>query len=312
MNKTEIMTKATRLFYRTGLKFKKHSPEILLTTGVVGVVASGVLACKATLKVHEVLEPAKEDIETIHESAENGVTPGGVSYSEEDHKKDLAIVYTQTGVKLAKLYGPAVMLGVVSLGCIVGSHRIISKRNAALAAAYAAVDKGFKEYRGRVIERFGKDLDRELRYNLKAKEVEEVVGKDADGNDIVEKKTVQVYDPTAHSPYAIVYDDGNIGWEKDPELNKFFLLEMQDFANAKLRERGHMFLNDVYDLLGARRTKAGAQVGWIYDEKHPVGDNYIDFGIFDIHNPDKVRFINGYERSILLDFNVDGVILDLI
>lgn len=311
MNKTEIMAKATRAFHRTGLKIKKHSPEILLAGGVIGVVTSGVMACKATLKVNEVLEEPKHNIDVIHESVEQGVNPAGIPYNEEDSKKDLAIVYVQTGVKLVKLYGPAVLLGVASLGCIIGSNRILNRRNVALAAAYASVDKGFKEYRSRVIQRFGKELDRELRYNLKAQEVEEVVV-DEDGNETVVKKTVQTYDPSAISAYAIVYDDGNIGWEKDPELNKFFLLQMQDYANAKLREQGHLFLNEVYDLLGAKRTKAGQEVGWVYDDKHPIGDNYVDFGIFDIHNPDKVRFINGYERSILLDFNVDGVIKNLI
>lgn len=312
MNKTEIMAKATRMFHRTGLQIKKHSPEILLAGGVIGVVTSGVMACKATLKVNEVLEQPKHDIDVIHESTEQGVTPAGIPYSKEDGKKDLALVYVQTGVKLAKLYGPSVALGAFSIACIVGSHHIMNKRNAALAAAYATVDKGFKEYRGRVIERFGKELDRELRYNIKAKEVEEVVGTDENGNEIVEKKTVQTYDPTAYSPYAIIFDDGNIGWEKDAELNKFFLLEMQEYATTLLRTRGHLFLNEVYDLLGAKRTKAGAQVGWVYDDKHPIGDNCVDFGIFDLHNPEKVRFVNGYERSIVLDFNVDGVIMDLI
>lgn len=311
MNKTELMSKATRMFYRTGLKLKKYSPEILLATGVVGVVTSGVMACKATLKVNEVLEEPKNDLEKIREAAEHGATAIGQDYSEEDYKKDLAIVYVQTGVKLAKLYGPSVTLGALSIGCIVGSHHILSKRNVALAAAYTAVDKGFKQYRSRVVERFGKELDRELRYNIKAIEVEETVVDD-EGNETVVTKTVQTYDPTSISPYSIVYDDGNLGWEKDPELNKFFLLEMQDYANVMLKTRGHLFLNEVYDLLGARRTKAGAAVGWFYDDKHPVGDNYVDFGIFDIHNPDKVRFINGHERSILLDFNVDGDIRDLI
>ena len=311
MNKTEIMTKATRMFHRTGLKIKKHSPEILLTGGIIGVVASGVMACKATLKVNEIIEPVKRDIDKINESAEHGATPAGISYNEEDRKKDLALVYTQTGVKMAKLYGPSITLATVSIGLIVGSHHMLTKRNIALAAAYASVDRGFKEYRGRVIERFGKELDRELRYNLKTEEIEETVV-DEEGNETVVTKPVQVYDPTAYSPYAIVYDDGNLGWEKDAELNKFFLLEKQEYANVMLQTRGHVFLNEVYDLLGAKRTKAGQEVGWVYDDKHPVGDNYIDFGIFDIHNPEKVRFVNGYERSIILDFNVDGVIKDLI
>ena len=309
MKKLDITKNLTRTFNRTGLKLKKYSPEILMAAGVVGVVTSGVMACKATLKVNDVLDDAKKSIDTIHEVLE---TPEmKEKYTEEDGKKDLALVYVQTGVKLTKLYGPAVVLGVVSIGCMIGSNNILRKRNVALAAAYATIDRGFKEYRGRVIERFGKDLDRELRHNIKAKEIEEVVINE-DGSETTAKKTVDVMDPNHYSPYSIIFDDGNTGWDKDPELTKYFLIQQQNYANDRLKTKGHLFLNEVYDMLGAKRTKAGAQVGWVYDEDHPTGDNFVDFGIFDIHNPKARDFVNGEERVIVLDFNVDGVILDLI
>lgn len=311
MNKTEIISNLTRTFNRTGLKIKKHSPEILLTAGTVGVVVSGVMACKATLKVNEIVNDAKQQIDTIHSvAADPDMTE---KYTAEDSKKDLAIVYTQTAVKMIKLYGPSVGLGVVSLGCMIGSNRILSKRNVALAAAYTAVDKSFKEYRGRVIERFGKQLDKELRYNIKAKEIEEV-SKDENGNEVVKKEVVDVIedDPNNYSPYSIVFDDGNEGWDPDPERTKFFLIQQQNWANERLKAKGHLFLNEVYDMLGARRTKAGAQVGWVYDEKNVVGDNYVDFGIFDTRRSKARDFVNGYEKVIVLDFNVDGYILDLI
>ncbi len=309
MNKTEIMAKMTRTFNRTGLQLKKHSPEILLAVGVVGVVASGVMACKATLKVQEIVDDAKGKIDTIHEVSNDPSM--AEKYTEEDSKKDLAIVYTQTAVKMVKLYGPSVALGVASLGCMIGSNRILNKRNVALAAAYTAVDKSFKEYRGRVIERFGKQMDKELRYNIKAQEIEEV-SVDEKGKEVTKKSTVEVMDPNAYSPYSIVFDDGNTGWDSDPELTKYFLIQQQNWANDRLKAKGHLFLNEVYDMLGAKRTKAGAQVGWVYDEKNPVGDNYVDFGIFDIRSPKARDFVNGLEKVIVLDFNVDGVILDLI
>lgn len=311
MNKTEIISNLTRTFNRTGLKLKKHSPEILLAAGTVGVVVSGVMACKATLKVNEILDESKQQIDTIHSVAADPNM--AEKYTAEDSKKDLAIVYTQTAVKMIKLYGPSVGLGVVSLGCMIGSNRILSKRNVALAAAYTAVDKSFKEYRGRVIERFGKQLDKELRYNIKAKEIEEV-SKDENGHEVVKKEVVDVIedDPNTYSPYSIVFDDGNEGWDPDPERTKFFLIQQQNWANERLKAKGHLFLNEVYDMLGARRTKAGAQVGWVYDEKNVVGDNYVDFGIFDTRRSKARDFVNGYEKVIVLDFNVDGYILDLI
>lgn len=308
-NKTEIITHLTRTFNRTGLKIKKHSPEILLATGTVGIVASTVMACKATLKVEEIVDEAKEKIDTIHNvSADPAMAE---KYSEEDGKKDLAIVYTQTVVKFIKLYGPSVTIGVASLACMIGSNRILNKRNAALAAAYAAVDKSFKEYRGRVIERFGKQMDRELRYNIKAQEIEETTV-DANGKETVTKKTVDVMDPNSYSQYAIVFDDSNEGWDPDPERSKYFLIQQQNWANERLKSRGHLFLNEVYDMLGAKRTKAGAQVGWVYDEKNCEGDNFVDFGIFDTNSPKARDFVNGIEKVIVLDFNVDGYILDMI
>ena len=311
MNKTEIISNLTRTLNRTGLKIKKHSPEILLAAGTVGVVVSGIMACKATLKVNEILDESKQQIDTIHSVAADPNM--AEKYTAEDGKKDLAIVYTQTAVKMIKLYGPSVGLGVVSLGCMISSNRILSKRNVALAAAYTAVDKSFKEYRSRVVERFGKQLDKELRYNIKAKEVEEV-SKDENGHEVVKKEVVDVIDddPNTYSPYSIVFDDGNEGWDPDPERTKFFLIQQQNWANERLKAKGHLFLNEVYDMLGARRTKAGAQVGWVYDENNVVGDNYVDFGIFDTRRSKARDFVNGYEKVIVLDFNVDGCILDLI
>lgn len=309
MNKTEIITKMVRAFNRTGLKLKKHSPEILMTVGVIGVVASGVMACKATLKVQDVVDDAKQKIDMIHEVSNDPEMSD--KYSAEDGKKDLAIVYTQTAVKFIKLYGPSVAIGVASLGCMIGSNRILNKRNVALAAAYTAVDKSFKEYRSRVIDRFGKQLDKELKYGIKAQEIEEV-SVDEKGKEIVKKNTVEVMDPNCYSQYSIVFDDGNTGWDPDPELTKYFLIQQQNWANERLKARGHLFLNEVYDMLGVKRTKAGAQVGWIYDEKNNTGDNYVDFGIFDINKPKACDFVNGLEKVIILDFNVDGVILDLI
>ena len=308
MKFNELATTATRAFHKAGFQLKKHSPEILVVTGVIGVVASAILACKATTKVSEIIEKTKEDVDTIHECANN---PELVEeYTEEDSKKDLAIVYAQTGLKLVKLYGPSVALGVVSITGILVGHNILRKRNLALAAAYTAVDTGFKQYRGRVIERFGEQLDRELKYDIKAKEIEETVA-DKKGKEKTVKKTIEVADPIgAMSPYTFCFDETCSGWERDAETNKYFLLRQQNYANEILKAKGYMCLNEVLDMLGIHHTRAGQVVGWIYDEKNPIGDNYIDFGIFDIHCEANRNFVNGLEKSIWLNFNVDGNIVD--
>lgn len=311
MKKTEIMQKLTRSANRAGLKLQKHSPEILIVTGIgLGIVAT-VKACQATLKVESVVEKHTEKMDEINKKYEDGVTEDGKDYTYNDCKKEKTKAYLQTGVEFTKLYGPSVALGGLSITSILASNNILRKRNVALVAAYTAVDKGFKEYRGRVVERFGKEVDQELRFGVQKEEVETVV-KDEDGNEKVVKSEVNVVDPTKICDYSKFFDASCAGWHKNSEYNLMTLKRQQDYANDLLQERGHVFLNEVYDMLGIDRTEAGNIVGWIYDEKNPNGDNFIDFGIYDQDNERKRAFVNGHENVILLDFNVDGVIIDKI
>lgn len=308
MGKLNIPTKMSRSFHKFGLKMKKHSPEIMVVTGVVGLVASAVLACKASTRLNAVLEEHKDKMEKLNEIV---TAPDATEeYTEKDISRLTGAVYVQTGMEFVKMYGPSVVLGAASITSILVGHNILRKRNMALAAAYTVIDKSFKDYRERVVERFGKELDRELRYNIKSQEVEEIVV-DEKGKEKVVKKTVSVIDPNSISDYARIWYEGNPGWTKDPEYNMMYLKNQQSYANDLLQTRGHLFLNEVYDMLGFSRTKAGNVVGWIYDEEAPIGDNFVDFGIFDIHNEAKIKFVNGEERSIMLDFNVDGNILDM-
>ena len=254
MTKTELVTSATRAFSKVGFQLKKHSPEILAVTGVVGAVTSVVLACKSTLKVNEVLDETKINIEKVHMAKEVGLTEGGVEYTAEDSKKDLTIIYTQTGFKFVKLYAPAVIIGVAAIGCLLQSNNILRKRNMALAAAYATIDKGFKEYRERVVDRFGADVDRQLRYNIKAKEIEETVI-DENGKEKTVKKTVEVMDPTKVIGYERCFDEFNsTEWERSPDYNLMFLKAQQAAANNILTARGYIFLNEIYEMLGMDKS----------------------------------------------------------
>lgn len=292
---------------KTSLKLKKHSPEILIVAGVIGTVASTVMACKATTKLGEIMDNAKDDIEAVHEAVEH---PEDLpqKYTAEDGKKDLTIVYTQTALRVAKLYLPAVALGALSLTAIIKSHDILKKRNVALAAAYTAADKGFKEYRNRVVERFGNDVDKELRYNVKAKEFEHKVVND-DGTEETVVETVNVASIDDVSDFAKYFNKDCAGWSDNAEKNLFFLKRQQDFANELLEANGYLFLNEVYDMLGIPRSKAGQVVGWVYD-KNVIAK--VDFGIYTINREENQQFVNGLEKNVLLDFNVDGDILDLL
>ena len=313
--KKELINNISRNFHQVMFQVKKHSPAILVGAGVVGVVTSAVLACKATLTAGAILDEHNKQVDMIHNCIETGQCPTG-EYTDKDGKKDLTIAYTQTGVKFVKLYGPSVLLGAASIVSIVASHKILTERNAALASAYAIVDKGFKNYRKNVKERFGDRVDYELRHNIKAKEIK-TIEVDENGNQVEKTKTVDTIDNATannlkYSDFAKIFDESNPNWTKDPEYNLMFLKGQQAYFNQRLQSKGYVFLNEVYKALGFEETKAGHVVGWTYDEKEPNGDNFIDFGIYDIHKEAARRFVNGLERSIILDFNVENNIIDTI
>lgn len=307
MNKNEIVKKASSALGKVNIKLRKHSPELLIAAGVVGTVVSTVLACKATTKLSTILDESKGNIETIHKCENDKEMEE--RYSQEDAKKDLAIVYIQTGVKIAKLYAPAVVLGTISIAGIVASNNILRKRNVALAAAYATVDKSFKEYRSRVVERFGDDVDKELRYNIKAKKIEEMIKDPESGKEKKSKTTVNVAAPTVDD-YARFFDKTCRHYEENMNYNLMLLRSQQQLANDKLAADGFLFLSDVYDMLGITRTKMSQSVGWIYKpDGNSNGDNFVDFGVMVVKRETED---GGYEDAILMNFNVDGPILDLI
>ena len=297
-NKTEIMKSVNGVASKTVMKLKKHSPEILVMAGIAGTVVSAVLACKATTKVAEILDETKGTLDTIHEGMETGAI-NGQEYTTEDGKKDTVVVYAQTGMKLAKLYAPAIILGTLSITSILASNNILRKRNVALGAAYAAIDKSFKEYRGRVIERFGEQVDTELKYGIKAKKFVEIEVDPETGKKKKVKKTVMVADPNLQSDYAVYFDSKSRNYETNPDYNRMFLKAQQAFANDKLQTRGHLFLNEVLDDLDLPRTPAGQIVGWTKDGP----DGYVNFRIVEVERETED---GRHEPALLLDFNVEG------
>ena len=297
-NKTEIMKSVNGVASKTVMKLKKHSPEILVVAGIAGTVVSAVLACKATTKVAEILDETKGTLDTIHEGMETGAI-NGQEYTTEDGKKDTVVVYAQTGMKLAKFYAPAIILGTLSITSILASNNILRKRNVALGAAYAAIDKSFKEYRGRVIERFGEQVDTELKYGIKAKKFEEIEVDPETGKEKKVKKTVMVADPNLQSDYAVYFDSKSRNYESNPDYNRMFLKAQQAFANDKLQTRGHLFLNEVLDDLDLPRTPAGQIVGWTKDGP----DGYVNFRIVEVERETED---GRHEPALLLDFNVEG------
>lgn len=295
MKNTQFLAKLGSVAKSAGHTLSKHSPEIFIIAGIVGTVTSAVLACKATLQVNDILDEAKENIDEIHErEPEENV--------DTETKKELAIAYAQTGIKLVKLYAPSVILGALSITSIVTSNKILAKRNVALSAALATVSKGFEEYRERVVKKYGPEVDQALRYNLKDVKIEETVT-DEDGKERKVKKTVPVVEEK--SDYIFYYDQDSMrGSTGNIEHDMAFLRGQQKYANDKLITDGRLFLNDVLESMGGNdvRTKAGQVLGWVYDPTDKTIDNKVDFRMKQVYKKTE----DGYKPTILLDFNCDG------
>lgn len=316
------MMKASQMLSKTTFKLKKASPTIMIVGAAIGGVTAAVLACKATIKAQDILNEHNTAVKTIHttkEQIEQGVIQldEGESYTEKDYKNDITTTYVQTGLKLAKVYAPAVTLGAVSLGCMFGSHHIMSKRNASLTAAYIALDKAFEEYKSRVSDRFGSRVQEELEHNIKAVELES-----KSTNEQGVEETIKEYKDIAMqhtSPYTCIFDETVDTWQPDNMMNRTYLFLMEQSANKRLRTQGHLFLNDVLASLGTHggvtlKTPEGQIVGWIYDPNDPTRQSHVDFGVTNYVEGDEAlnSFINGGERSVMLRFNCDGPIIDKI
>lgn len=301
------------------LTVKTHSPAILIGTGAVGFTATVVLACRATLKLSDILAEGEENLKKANAASAE-------KFGEDEIKKAKFGIKLQTAVNVAKAYAPAFALGVFTIACVTGSYTVLKKRNAGLAAAYAIVDKGFKDYRKRVVDDQGEQKDFEYANGVETREVV-VVGENGD----LESKTVKTLDHEAirtadpEETYKRIFhgperdENGDIveggyaackRWSDIPNQNQFVLQMLQSEANDLLRLQGYVFLNQVYDMLGYENTVAGQIVGWKRNPKEGEGDGYISFGTWDQGVYRGIEWLNGDSDSILLDFNVDGPILD--
>lgn len=281
-----VPNKVSRAIGKRILETKKNSPHIFFAVGVVGVVGGAVLACQATLKLEDTLDGVKKDLELVD---------GSLKSDEEKHRLAMA-VRIRGAYRITRLYAPALAVGGAGIASLTGSHIQLTKRNTALTVTLASVMKAYEEYRARVQEEVGEERELEIYRGI--------------GDDTVDieghRKKIKVTDPNAWSPYARIFDEYSRNWQKDAELNRIFLQCQQQYANHLLKARGHIFLNEVYDALGLERSRAGAVVGWVVDGD---GDGYVDFGLFEATSS---RFINNLEKSVILDFNVDGVVYDKI
>ena len=297
----KINTKTLRKsFKKAQLTVRKHSPEILMVAGVIGTVAGAVMACKETLELEDVLDECKQEkmeLEEQYAMCEQ--------YSEDALKKDQVKLTIKQVAKIVKLYAPSVIMEATSIGVIFASNDIMRKRNASMAAAYATLNSMYKRYRQNVIESYGEEVDKDMRFGVKHEKVTEI---DEDGNKVKIDARIVDLDNTALaiSDYSRFFQAGCRGFDNNNgRYNFLYLKGLQAMFNNKLIADGYVMLNDVYRELGFDTIPEGWSIGWVYDEANPIGDNYIDFGLYEARNKNQ-RAANGWEPVILMDFNVDG------
>ena len=307
---SKVSTSAAKFAGKAEFTIKKNSPEILLGAGIVGFVGTVVLACRATCRADEVLEFHRRKIKDIEDAKEiaDADPEGEMSYDIEIYRQDKAIRYLKTTGSLAKLYAPTVAVGTLSLACILTSRNIMQKRYLGVVAAYNGLSAAFEEYRKRVRDEYGEDLDKHFRYGTTYDElpVYDENGKKTKEKEKVEKTETEMVVPNDDT--CRFFDSSNPNWDKNPTFSMMWLRGQQNILNDILHTRGHVFLNEVYDALGFPHTPQGAVLGWIDGE----GDNCIDFGLYDPNKESVRRFVNGVDNVIMLEFNHDGVIWDKI
>ena len=309
MKKTELATKAGQILVKTKLGIKKHSPEILVVAGIGTGIVAAIVACKQTIKANDIVAEARKSLQNIEDVKELAAN-NEVEYTEENEQEDRKTIGMQVAVGMVKTYALPVGLGILSITCILAGHHILKKRNVALAAAYSALSTDFMNYRKRVVDKYGKDVDFMLKNGLEKQIVANQVVDPETGEVKETKEEVLTYEGDKLSQYARVFDEvGSTQWTPSADHNRAFLLMEQNYFNERIRTRGYIFLNEVYERLGFRPTKAGSVVGWVYQNADYEG---IDFGIFTAHTQKAAEFLEGTEPSIILDFNVQGDILSLV
>jgi hypothetical protein len=303
----KVATTAVKTLHTTVGVAKRFSPQILMGVGIAAIVTAGVLACKATLKLEDVVEKAEADIADVKDRRTVNEFD-----TETEYNKALTKVYINRTVQIAKLYVPALSVATVGIGCMLGSYGVLNQRNVASIAAYQSLASGFEQYRLRVVEDQGTEKDKEYRYGLVEKDVPTF---DEEGKQTGTKKLIDVR-ADGHSDYFRIFEGTNDNWSKIPGMNQMFLTNQQNWLNDRLNARGYVFLNDVYKCLGFPATPAGQSVGWLSEGHRNFNpesmDGYIDFGLMEIENQNKRDFQNAFEHSVIIDFNVDGHMQNLI
>lgn len=314
-----MFSSAARLGSNLIQKVKFRSPELLIGAGVVGLVGAAVVAVRRGVRWHTAAKAEiVHDLETIKKAE------GSPQYTREDRVRDYAQVIGKGVWSFTQIYGPSIAVGAASVVSVLAGTGVLKGRLAAMTSAAATAQAALERYRSRVREKLGEDADYEFAYEVSAKKAK-IKHEDGTKESLVTYHLVPSSGEwMAASPYSRLWDENAMEWCANRDIQFLTLRSLENHFNQELNARGVVFLNDVYKALGLPMSKDAALVGWIKDYEKPKmaklaaelgrvpGDGAISFGVFENESPSARAYLAGDDNRVVLDFNVDGVIYDLI
>lgn len=292
-----VVTKSVKTFGKSlALGAKQKSPELFMIAGTCGFVGTFVTVAIQSRKIDAILDEHEARLAKIKELKKQSEEAGESAEKQKEIGKATTMAWAKFLGQCARVYALPLTLGGATLFCFFKANGILKGLAIESAAMAAAANADLKKYRDGVVETFGKDADKDIRFGVKEEDVETEDG-------TVEK--VKVASRNHESIYVKYFTKSNPYWDNDPRNIQYFFECQQTAANSLLRGRGRkgLTLNEVYSMLGFETTPAGMVCGWIFDKANPTGDNKVLFDITRV----KIRNENGsVEEAYAVDFNVDG------
>ena len=215
------LTKTTKRY------LTKHSPEILTGIGIAGMISSIILAVKATPEAMELIAIREEE-----------------ELRKNENFYKLGKIET---IKTAwKPYVPVVGTAIMSAACIICGNTINTRRNAALATAYALSEQTLLTYRDKVIETIGENKEKKIRDEI--------------SQDMVNKKRLE-------SSQVIITQKGDTLF-LDTISGRYFKSDIEKIRkivnelNRRMNYENYVSLNDFYYELGLETLGNGSDLGW--------------------------------------------------
>lgn len=210
---------------------KANSGKILVGLDILGVMATSALCVRAGMGTKDILEDLDEESTTKDKIA-----------------------------ALAPLYIPPVLMGVATIGGILGLGVMNHKQQVGFTSAYGVLHQSFDNYKAKNIELYGSEHDEHIK--------EEIVRDERDRSYVLFVDNGCIETPKKKDGTELFYD----------ELSRtFFYAKMSDIIDAekslnhKLRSRGYASENDYRHSLGLSTTEEGEFFGWNMFSCHAYG-----------------------------------------